>query len=241
METSGVVRWADTIGRHTHAPGVDEPAPKHPSFHTHPACTPYGYAMQERGIQVVRLANTGKAFTTRAGGHVRSDPSEWERRLRLWQSECSSEKHERRPGFRSGGGVTTPSTFHGCPPLCRPFYSPPEPRPSSSLSRGHHLDSAFHEGEMSARGSKEIMNRHNIPLGKILGIPIGLDYSWFVIFALLTWMLAGSYYPAEYGNWPTLRCWSIGAMTATMLLMSALLHGLGHSRPARRQRIRVGR
>lgn len=35
------------------------------------------------------------------------------------------------------------------------------------------------------------MTRHNIPLGRILGIPIGLDYSWFVIFALLTWMLAG--------------------------------------------------
>ena len=27
------------------------------------------------------------------------------------------------------------------------------------------------------------MTRHNIPLGRILGIPIGLDYSWFVIFA----------------------------------------------------------
>ena len=37
------------------------------------------------------------------------------------------------------------------------------------------------------------MPRHNIPLGRILGIPIGLDYSWFVIFALLTWMLADSY------------------------------------------------
>jgi len=35
------------------------------------------------------------------------------------------------------------------------------------------------------------MGRHNIPIGRILGIPIGLDYSWFVIFALLTWMLAG--------------------------------------------------
>ncbi len=35
------------------------------------------------------------------------------------------------------------------------------------------------------------MTRHNIPLGRILGsIPIGLDYSWFLIFALLTWMLA---------------------------------------------------
>ena len=36
------------------------------------------------------------------------------------------------------------------------------------------------------------MTRHNIPLGRILGIPIGLDYSWFVIFALLTWMLVHS-------------------------------------------------
>jgi hypothetical protein len=38
-------------------------------------------------------------------------------------------------------------------------------------------------------------------LGGILGIPIGLDYSWFLIFTLLTWMLGGSYYPAEFKNW----------------------------------------
>ena len=42
------------------------------------------------------------------------------------------------------------------------------------------------------------MTQHSIPLGKILGIKIGLDYSWFVIFALLTWMLADSYYPDEF-------------------------------------------
>lgn len=45
------------------------------------------------------------------------------------------------------------------------------------------------------------MSRHNIPLGKILGIPIGLDYSWFLIFVLLTWSLAAGYYPAEFKNW----------------------------------------
>ena len=28
------------------------------------------------------------------------------------------------------------------------------------------------------------MNRHTIPLGHILGIPIGLDYSWFLILHL---------------------------------------------------------
>jgi len=30
------------------------------------------------------------------------------------------------------------------------------------------------------------LTQKNVPLGRILGVPIGLDYSWFVIFALLT-------------------------------------------------------
>ena len=47
------------------------------------------------------------------------------------------------------------------------------------------------------------MIRQNIPLGRIMGIQLGLDYSWFVIFVLLTWSLAGSYYPAEFKNWPS--------------------------------------
>lgn len=83
------------------------------------------------------------------------------------------------------------------------------------------------------------MNRHNIPLGKILGIQIGLDYSWFVIFALLTWMLASSYYPDEFKNWSPLTYWLTGAMTALMLFVSVLLHELGHSVIALRYNIPV--
>ena len=83
------------------------------------------------------------------------------------------------------------------------------------------------------------MTRHNIPLGRILGIPIGLDYSWFVIFALLTWMLAGSYYPAEFKDWPPLLYWFMGAVTAIMLFVSVLLHELGHSVVALRYKIPV--
>jgi Zn-dependent protease len=76
---------------------------------------------------------------------------------------------------------------------------------------------------------KRLMTRHNIPLVQILGIPIGLDYSWFVIFALLTWMLARNYYPAEFEDWsPPLYCF-MGAATAVMLFVSVLLHELGHS------------
>ena len=72
-------------------------------------------------------------------------------------------------------------------------------------------------------------SKSSIPLGRILNIPIGLDYSWFLIFALLTWSLAGSYFPAEFKNWPVLQYWVIGAITAGMLFVSVLLHELGHS------------
>ena len=37
------------------------------------------------------------------------------------------------------------------------------------------------------------MFRQNIPLGRLMGISIGLDYSWFLIFVLITWSLATSY------------------------------------------------
>jgi Zn-dependent protease/CBS domain-containing protein len=73
------------------------------------------------------------------------------------------------------------------------------------------------------------MTRQNIPLGRIMGIPIGLDFSWFLIFALLTWMLASSYYPAEFNDWPPPLYWLMGAVTAVMLFVSVLLHELGHS------------
>jgi Zn-dependent protease/CBS domain-containing protein len=83
------------------------------------------------------------------------------------------------------------------------------------------------------------MNRNAISLGRILGIPIGLDYSWFLVFALLTWTLAVSYFPAEFANWPTAEYWLIGAVTAIMLFVSVLLHELGHSVVAMRYKIPV--
>ena len=83
------------------------------------------------------------------------------------------------------------------------------------------------------------MGRHNIPIGRILGIPIGLDFSWFIVFALLTWMLAGSYYPAEFKDWPPVLYWVTGAATAIMLFASVLLHELGHSVVALRYGIPV--
>src|SRR5512142_1422594 len=83
------------------------------------------------------------------------------------------------------------------------------------------------------------MSRSAISLGRILGIPIGLDYSWFLIFALLTWSLATSYFPGEFKGWPVTQYWIVGAVTVIMMFGSVMLHEVGHSVVALRYRIPV--
>lgn len=85
------------------------------------------------------------------------------------------------------------------------------------------------------------MSRNTIPMGRVLGIPIELDYSWFLVFALLTWGLAVGHYPAEFKGWPVSLYWIMGAVTAIMLFVSVVLHELGHSLVARRYKIPVRR
>ena len=94
-------------------------------------------------------------------------------------------------------------------------------------------------GRGAKNRKRNLVARPSVPLGRIMGIPINLDYSWFLIFALLTWMLAASYYPSEFKNWPPLLYWVTGAATAILLFASVLLHELGHSFVALRFKIPV--
>jgi len=86
---------------------------------------------------------------------------------------------------------------------------------------------------------KKKSNRNLLTLGKVFGIPIKLHTSWFLIAALITWSLAGSYFPQEYPGWATITYWIVGAVTAVLFFASVLLHELGHSVVALREKVPV--
>jgi Zn-dependent protease len=83
------------------------------------------------------------------------------------------------------------------------------------------------------------MNKRTISIGRIFGIPIGLDESWFLVFVFYTWILAVSFYPAEFKNWPAAEYWIMGALTSVLLFGCVVLHEVGHSLVAQRFNIKV--
>lgn len=86
-----------------------------------------------------------------------------------------------------------------------------------------------HESANPKRSGRGFLSARSIPLGRIRGIRIALDASWFIVFGLLTWMLAVAYYPREFPHWSTGWYWGMGAITAALLFASVLLHELGHA------------
>jgi len=66
-------------------------------------------------------------------------------------------------------------------------------------------------------------------IGKVFGIDINIDSSWLIIFALVIWTLAGSYFPQQYPRWPTWLHWTVGVVTSILFFGSVLGHELAHS------------
>lgn len=81
----------------------------------------------------------------------------------------------------------------------------------------------------------------SIKLGRIWGIPIGLNASWFLIFLLLTFSLSTGYFPQEYPNLSALPHWLLGLFTSLLFFASVLAHELGHAWVALRNNIPVKR
>lgn len=82
------------------------------------------------------------------------------------------------------------------------------------------------------------MFTQSIRLGKILGIPFGVNYSWFIIFILITLSLTTQFRHLHPG-WTYAEHVSFGVVTSLLFFASVLLHELGHSVVALRYTIPV--
>src|SRR3989304_615158 len=80
-----------------------------------------------------------------------------------------------------------------------------------------------------------------ITLGKIFGITIRIDYSWFVVFALISFSLSSNYFPGNYPKFDPLTYAVLGIITTILFFVSALVHELSHSVVANRLGLKVER
>ncbi len=72
-----------------------------------------------------------------------------------------------------------------------------------------------------------------IRIGRILGIPVGINPSWFVLLFLIVTTLATQAFPAELGPRRQWEYWALALAAALVFFISMVLHELGHSVMAR--------
>ena len=80
--------------------------------------------------------------------------------------------------------------------------------------------------------------RDAIPLGRIAGFPVSVNWSVLVILWLFTWSLASTL-PTTVKGYEPLAYWLAGACGALVLLASLLAHELAHAVVARRSGVAV--
>ncbi len=83
------------------------------------------------------------------------------------------------------------------------------------------------------------MSRQGINLGYYKGIRIGLDYSWFIIFILVVFMLATYYFPENYENITTVSAWLLSIFAALLFFLSILLHEFAHAVTAQKREVEI--
>ena len=79
----------------------------------------------------------------------------------------------------------------------------------------------------------------SVQIVRVLGIPVFVHFSWFIVFGLIAWSLATGYFPERYPNLPVTSYWAKGLLASLLFFVSILLHELGHSVVALRSGIGI--
>src|SRR6478735_2410591 len=83
------------------------------------------------------------------------------------------------------------------------------------------------------------MSLRSVRVGRLSGIPIGIQPLWLVIVALITVSLGSAYYPDQAPGLAPVAAYGLGLLSALLLFASILLHELGHAVIARRHGVEI--
>jgi Zn-dependent protease len=78
-----------------------------------------------------------------------------------------------------------------------------------------------------------------VGLGRIAGLPISLNWSWAVVFALFAWSLARAVFPSSNPGLDGADYAVMALVATTLFFASLLLHELGHALVARREGVAI--
>src|SRR5688572_18534137 len=82
-----------------------------------------------------------------------------------------------------------------------------------------------------------------IQVARVSGIPVRIDYRWFVVFALSAWVIATSFLQehgttmTQYVHLDRAAAWIVGVVTTFALFLSIFGHELSHALLARAEGI----
>ena len=66
-------------------------------------------------------------------------------------------------------------------------------------------------------------------LGRILGVDVGVHWSWIFIFGVVTWSFATGVLEHYYPNWTDAQRWIAGALVSAVFFLSVLAHEMSHA------------
>src|SRR3990167_2389405 len=73
----------------------------------------------------------------------------------------------------------------------------------------------------------------------IMGIPMRVHFSWFIVFGLITWSLSTHYFPKAAPDLPVASYWIKGTLAALLLFASVAFHEISHSYIAKKYHISI--
>lgn len=75
-------------------------------------------------------------------------------------------------------------------------------------------------------------------IGRVIGIPIYIDYSWIVVFSLFTYWIK-QVFNQQHPQWTATEYWVVGGVTSLLFFGSVLFHELAHSVVAQHYKLKV--